>query len=353
MKIKLAMLSEDMNYLKRVSANFNNKFNDKLEIYLFSVLGSAIEILHTKKIDVFLVDSNYEVEDHLIPKKCGFAYLVDTQDIETVRGQRTVCKYQKAELIYKEILNIYSENVSDVIGFKTEDGSTKVITVTSAAGGTGSSTLAVGYAKYLARIGKKVLYLTLATFGDTSCFLTGDGMSNFSDVLYTLKSKKSNFSLKIESAVRTDKSGVMFFQTPNTALDMKELTDAELESLIAGLKSVGAYDYIVLDIGFDLNDRVINLMKNSYGIIMVSNGESIPNNKTRKALETIQLMDEQNDDMLFNRIFLVYNKFSSKTGKMMEEYESKMLGGVPKFENGAPTMISDKIGGLGFFEKIL
>lgn len=353
MKIKLAMLSEDMNYLKRVSANFNNKFNDKLEIYLFSSAQGAIDELLTKKMDVFLADSNFEIEDQLIPKKCGFAYLVDSQDIETVRGQRTICKYQKAELIYKEILSIYSENVSDILGFKTDNGSTRLITVTSAAGGTGSSTMAVGCAKYLARTGKRVLYLSLATFGDTACFLAGDGTANFSDVLYTLKSKKSNFALKVESAVRTDKSGVMFFQSPNTALDMKELTDGELDSLITSLKSVGSYDYIVVDVEYDLNNRINNLMKESYGVIMVSNGEMVPNNKTIRALEAIKLMDEQNEDAVFNKVFLVYNKFASKTGTTIDEYNSKMIGGVPRFENGTPMNISDRIGGLAFFEKFL
>ena len=54
MVIKVAMLSENANYIRRMSANFNNLYSDKLELYLFTNQDKAMEALSTQKIDVFL-----------------------------------------------------------------------------------------------------------------------------------------------------------------------------------------------------------------------------------------------------------------------------------------------------------
>ena len=45
MRIKVAFLDENSNYLSRVTSVFNNKFSDKLEIYSFSEPEVAIKSL--------------------------------------------------------------------------------------------------------------------------------------------------------------------------------------------------------------------------------------------------------------------------------------------------------------------
>ena len=42
MKIKLALLDSDQNYLNRIVTAFNIKYADKLEIYSFTKLESAM-----------------------------------------------------------------------------------------------------------------------------------------------------------------------------------------------------------------------------------------------------------------------------------------------------------------------
>lgn len=52
MKIKLALLDSDQNYLNRIVTAFNIKYADKLEIYSFTKLESAMAALEPSRIDV-------------------------------------------------------------------------------------------------------------------------------------------------------------------------------------------------------------------------------------------------------------------------------------------------------------
>ena len=332
MVIKVAMLSENANYIRRMSANFNNLYSDKLELYLFTNQDKAMEALSTQKIDVFLSDGGFEIDQQKIPKKCGFAYLTDTPDIDTIRGERTVCKFQKAELIYKEILDIYSENVSEVIGFKTDGSRARVVLFTSAAGGTGCSTAAAACAGALAMKGKRVLYFPLSIFERAETLFRAEGTADFSSVLYALKSKKSNFVLKIESCVRRDETGVCFFQSSPSALDMMEFRAEEMKTLMEVLESGGDFDFLILDAPFALQGRVFEMVRKSGQTIFVTNGSPAANDKTARALEAIRILDEQKEDAVTSKVRLLYNGVDDKAVEMPGEWNSLVMGRICKVE---------------------
>ena len=81
MRIRLAILENDAVYLNRIVSIFNVRYADKLEIYSFTDRDAAIQSLRSTKIDVFLANEVFEVDETEIPSNCGFAYLVDSVDI--------------------------------------------------------------------------------------------------------------------------------------------------------------------------------------------------------------------------------------------------------------------------------
>lgn len=54
MRIKLAILENDQNYLKRIVSVFSTKYADKLEVYSFTDRELAFQTLDKSRIDVFL-----------------------------------------------------------------------------------------------------------------------------------------------------------------------------------------------------------------------------------------------------------------------------------------------------------
>lgn len=352
MKIKLAILEKDSSYLNRIVTAFNAKYSDKLEIYSFTDEEIAVSTLEISKIDVLLANDLFNIDVTSLPKRCGFAYFVDSQDIESVRNQRAICKFQRADLIYKQILSIYSENAESISGLHVDDNC-KLLTFVSVSGGTGSSTVAAAAAIRYANAGKKVLYLNLERFGSSDIFFAGEGQADMSDIVFALKSKKANLALKLESSVKQDDRGVYFFSQPKIALDIIELTMEEIKILVSELQLMGSYDYIILDTEFSIDKAHLELYKKMSAIVMVGDGTEISNSKLYRAYVSLKTLEQGMDTPITNRMFTIYNKFSNKTSNVLDNIELINLGGAPRYEHATIQQILTQLSAMDMFDKIL
>lgn len=353
MKIKLAILERDRSYLTRIASAFGTKYADKLEIYSFTDPEAALNTLSVARIDVLLASDAFEIDVAKLPKRCAFAYLVDSLGIDMLNNQRAICKFQKADQIYRQILSAYTEKAADIIGFIPGSDKGAIIAFASPAGGVGTSTVAAACALRFAREGKKVLYLNLETFGSADLFFQGEGIFDLSDIIFALKSKKSNIHLKLESSVKKDNRGVYFYSQPKYVLDRLELKEDEILRLLQELKLTGEYDYIILDMDFSLHRGVAEIFRQAQNIVMVSDGSSAGNLKVQRAYEALTAMESNQDAPLTARMNLIYNRFSSKYGQQLEIENLRLLGGVPVYTGGSAEQIMEQMASIDLFGKLV
>lgn len=353
MKIRLAILEEDTAYLNRMVAAFNVKYADKLEMYSFTNLETAMVALEKSRIDVFLANETFEIVKKDIPDKCGFAYLVEAKDIESVRNEKVICKFQKADMIYKQIISIFAEISSDVIGINANDGeSGKVIAFMSPAGGAGSSTAAAACAMNFASKGKKTFYLNLEHLGSADVFFKGEGQGNFGDIIYAIKSKKGNVLLKIEGTVKVDASGVNFFSTTPLALDIAELRVDEIKQLIKDIRVAGDYDYIILDLDFSMDKSAMEFLKFCNAIVFVTDGSAIANTKMERMMDSLVIVEQQLDTKIVMKSGVLYNRFSSQTSSKIELEGVREIGGIKRYEGFGTSQILEQLSKLDVFDAL-
>lgn len=352
MKIKLAILEKDQSYLNKIVTVFSTKYADKFEMYSFTDPSIALSTLENVKIDVLVADEVFDIDFSAIPKRCGFAYFVDSAGVDTLNNQRAICKFQKAELIYKQILSIYSENAGNVSGLKIHDDSTKLFSFASPAGGVGTSSVAAACARYFAQKGKKVLYLNLEKFGSSDIFFSGEGQFDMSDVIYALKSKKANLAMKLESSVKQDASGVYFYSSSKIALDILELSFDDISRLLHELKLIGSFDIIVLDIDFALDKETIKIFKQTHSLVWVSDGSKSANTKLFRAYSALSVLEQGQEAPLQSRLALIYNKFSNKTSEALTDIDIKNIGGAPRYEHATTEQVINQLSAMSMFEKI-
>ncbi|MEE0059619.1 MAG: chromosome partitioning protein ParA [Acutalibacteraceae bacterium] len=353
MKLKLAILEKDTSYLNRIVAAFSARYYEKLEIYSFTDSDVALSNLGPNRIDVLLANDFFDIDTSKIPVRCGFAYLVDSQGIDTVREQRAICKFQKADLIYKQILSIYSESAENVIGLKFDDDSCKIIAFASPSGGTGSSTLAAASAQRFAANGAKVLYLNLEHYGLTDVFFNGEGQFNISDVIFALKSRKSNLALKLESCVRQDRSGVCFYASSPVALDMIELSTEEILLLISELKLTGLYQYIILDMDFGIEKKYLDILHKVHSLVITSDGSQASNTKIRRAYEALNLLEQNSDFRVSDFTRIVYNRFKNGGSEIMNDIAINNIGGMPQYDNLTTEQLLAQLSAMAVLDKII
>lgn len=354
MRIRLAILDSDKNYLSRLSVVFTNKYADKIEFYSFSDEKMALDSVNTGKIDVFLANSGFLIDVEALSPKCAFAYIVESADVDSVRNQVAVGKYQRADLFYKQILSLYAEKAKTVTGYKMNgDSKAKVISFLSFSGGNGSSTTAAAFAVFAAKQEKKVLYLNVERLGKAESFFEGQGQFCFSDVIYAIKSKKGSIALKLESCVKQDASGVYFYSSPEIAWDLVELESEELLFLIEEIGIAGNYDYVVVDLDFEFSEKTMSILTVSSKVVFCSDGMEISNAKFECGYRALQVYEQQNDISILAKSYLFYNKFSNKMSKTIQGLGIAELGGVPKFENATIKQIVEQIATMSDFRKLL
>ena len=295
----------------------------------------------------------FDIDVKQLPKRCGFAYFVDAADIAMENDQRAICKFQKAELIYKQILGVYAEKAGSISGLTLGDDSAKIIVFTSPCGGTGTSTVAAASAIHFAMQGKKTLYLNMEKVGSSDVYFNAEGQFNMSDVVFALKSKKANLGLKLESCVKQDKSGVYFYSETNLALDMMELSQEDISRLVSEVKVTGSYDYIILDMDYSMDKETLKMWRQAHAVVWVGDGSQVSNTKIHRAFSALTIMEQNADSPLTNRIHLIYNMFSNKTGKSIEENGLKALGGNPRFEHATTEQILEQLCKKDMFDKLI
>ena len=352
MKIKVAFLDLDASYLKRLVAALGTRYLEQIEAYSFTDVDKALQYLNASRIDVFVASDDFNLDLGAIPKRCGFAWFVNSPDVERQGGFPAICKYQKIELIYRQILGVYAEIAPDVSRFTRKDGSSSVILFSSPAGGVGTSSLAAAAAVHFASVGKRCLYLDLEPYGTPDVFFSGAGQANMSDVIFALKSGKTNLSLKIESCVRQDASGVWFYSKPKIALDIMELRQEEIIHLLQELQRSGRYDYIIADMAFGIDEATRNVFRQAHVLVWVSDGGEIANAKVRSAYESLTICEQGKDASLTDQICLAYNRFSSKTGKNLDDLPVKTIGGARRYENRSGRQVIIDLATTDMFDKI-
>ena len=308
--------------------------------------------LGISKIDVLLASENFEVDTKALPARCSFAYFVESMGIESFRDKPAICKFQKAELIYKQILSIYSEKATDITGVGINDGSTRIVSFVSASGGVGTTTLAVACAQALVNQGKKVLYINLEQFGDAGLYFSGEGKYTFSDVIFALRSQKSNLTIKLESTVRQDQAGVYYYACPEIALDMLDLRVDDVKRLLTELRISGGYDFVITDSFFRMDEMSLTIWKEVDSVVLVTDGETNGIRKLERMSRAFQEREKGDEALRFDKAMLLYNKYSNKTSKKVEGLEISELGGIQKYEGALARQIAVQIANMTIFNKL-
>lgn len=343
MKVKAAVVSNDAEFIERFARVFQRKYGDKITLLLFSNMSMLKQNLKDHVVDLLMIDQDMEIDKNEIPEGASVGIFSRISDIEEINGIPAVCKYQKAESLYKGMLSIYAEYAPN-FRLKRRDFDARFVLFLSAQGGCGTSSAAAAYAMRRALEKKKVFYLTLERFGNSNLYFNGANSLSLSDIIYSLKSKNSNLLLKLESAVQKDASGVDFLNDCKNPYDMFELQEEETLELLKGIGQVKKYDEIVVDFSSDLWERKIKIMKDyADRIVYVSDGSFTGNDKFEKFCQVIKILERQLECDILSKTCLLYNRYSSKSSVQMDKSAVPVIGGIHRIEGVSGRKLAGQI----------
>ena len=134
---------------------------------------------------------------------------------------------------------------------------------------------------------------------------------------------------------------------------MLELDMEDVLHLLNELEIMDSFEYIILDMDFGLDKKYMKVFERTQAIVLVCDGDEMSNTKTLRAYQALTIMEEGKENIISNRMSLIYNKFSNKTGRTLDEIGLKNIGGAPRYDHASAAQIIEQLAGMNMFEHIL
>lgn len=227
----------------------------------------------------------------------------------TARKPGNIRKYQHMDRFVGEIMRLYAANSQKGLTIRATQGNTRIISILSPSGGSGKSTIAAGSSSLCAGRGSRTFYLNLENIPSTDLFFHGDSIQSFSNVIFHLKGKEGNLSLRLEGAKSIDAgSNVHYFRPPENIQELNELCCSDINRLLNELKSSGIYDVIFIDTSCGLGKVNTAIIEHSDLIMLVMDINQTSLLKLKEFAAGLSLLERKGEDKLACKVIPVYNR---------------------------------------------
>ncbi len=334
--ISVLLLTSDIDYSHRLRNYMASRHAD-IKLCIISDPTQFDTALNANACSVVLIGAEFADNELYIPEGTGTALFTDKNVGDEYKGRRAFCKYSSGEAVYKFILGIYSE----VSGYskRSEEG-LRTYAFFGAGGGTGCTTVSAAFARRLAMVGKKVVYLSLDRYSDMTQWFEGERGGDLSDLIFAVVSaqkKNTNLAAKAASLLSRDPSGVYYLMGCKNAFDYRELDNDRVKAIFTAVSSADAFDAIVLDGSFG-NELYRTLAEDKADrMYVVSANDVCSNAKLRRFIEDIRISDARaknsNKTSIGEKLSIVMNHTAAFDGAGGTYEGVKLLGCVPKYND--------------------
>ncbi len=328
-KLKIFVCGSDEPYLQMLVRYVNtSEFHHKLAMQSFTQMDLFEQACAAgEKADLYLFEGMDQPDFGANNDFAVKVELIDNEHEHRYKEQaRYVLKYQSLQRLLSQLMEICFE-AREELNTGSERRGTKLISVYSATGGSGKTTVALNLAKQFAVRGLQTLYVNMelnqAACKLLSCHDENDGMK----LLYYLKADKSKLNSVIGQFIRRHPQHKFDFLVPPKFMDeWLELSDSEVEELLKGLIGHAQYDAVILDIDSSFRSAFAAAFPLSRQIVWLVTDHLQCREKNLKVLQSLQRQwKEKFESKVMSNCWFVMNKrveaFVSTSKQWTDGYE--------------------------------
>lgn len=312
-KLHMIIADEDEAYVEGITKYITNNYSQRFQVTCFTEEEYLFKyFLNNKRgADILLISPEW-YSDSLPMEMINTPIILSKGVLDyEINDWEVINKYQVGNKLVSSIINCFAERNPDK--YYTVDGEKKthVIAVYSPIGGCGKTTITVGASIREAENGKAVFYLNLEDIQSIPYFFNCETKQNLSNMLYYIKEKKKNITLKIEGIRCVDfQYNIHYFSPPDSIIDLNETSPDEIQFLLNELKAVNNYDTIFVDMSSKLDDKNISILKASDQIMLIINPDDFSMIKTASFMKELEILSKRNKINFNEKITIVLNKYS-------------------------------------------
>ncbi len=250
---RVILAETDMSYLHPLMFRFAEKYGDKVALEIVDDPEYFRRLFSSPQRADVLVVSETLYDPGLRIHNLGHVFVLTEEmtEAESDSGPYT------AVFKYSNIIEVFNR-ISAPISPAEERGETKLIVVTSANGGTGKTTLALGICGCLSKYSKSVLYINAAHLQSFQHFFVNKSPIANQEVYAKLIQPGKTIYQDIQHVVRREQFS--YLPAFKMALLSLGLSYSVFEKIAVSAKEMKAFDYIVVDAENGLSEENARLI---------------------------------------------------------------------------------------------
>lgn len=360
-KMKIIIADYDSKYLSKMADYLNSSILARFKVSAFSKPGILADYLCSagEKINILLAHPDFLkfAEDSYKNVEVILQLFDGSIDCFNEKYQ-PVNKYIPGDKMASELVKFYAEKNSHAARLISGSKRTKFVPVYSASGGTGKSTMTLGLAAKLGRLGKTTLVLSFESLNSIFPVIPESGNDVFSRLVFAAIDNPGTLPVKLEAYKLADtQNNFEFIAPPECFYEVSELRDREAGLLLDGLKQMGKYDIILADMESKPDKLALEILRQSDQIVFVMTGDICCTLKTEQFLRQISREESFSKAGFTNKILPVLNKYDGGAKGLWDRFGLSCPFTVPVFaelwscENGrcrfdAWEHLSDSLSGI-------
>lgn len=325
MKYKVAIVDTDSIYLSRISKVFEKKYNDEIILVSYSNWEKFQNSIDIDSFHLILVDETI-ARSYFISDELPVVFFVsDIREAMNTDGRMAICKFQKHQMIKADMIKSYLEY--EARGYYQK----KMIYVTSATGGEGTTTLALAMAKKYAQKGKRVLYISLEKNSANQIYFQQPSEYYLTDVLTQIRNDQNIEVTTLEKMITRDETGIFYLLAAKSVFEVNEIRLKEMQIFLKKIRTLGSYDFIILDgmLQYDEFGRDLCIAANSILVVCKETASSIT--KLQQLFMAFEMW-EQLKSGIFAKTNLFFNCHGSKHSQLPNNHKIQILKSIPDYQ---------------------
>lgn len=301
-KPKIVIADDDFSYIVPLQSKFIYEFFDDIELEVITDEQYYREMFSSpQKIDILIVDKKFYLDDfdkHEI--KTIFVMTEDqNDDMECGENVHLLYKYTNVKGILIEIVGKSGLKMP----VQKNKNTPQIIMVTSASGGIGKTTVAMGIATALSEMYKKVLYIEASRLQTFQYHLKNAEPILKQDIYTRLVHPTQNIYEDIKPELRAES---FTYMPPLKASLMAYGIDYNIYGMIAkSAKISGEFDYIIIDADVVFDASKAKMMNVADRIIVVTD-------QTPQAAYATEVLIANINNIETDKYLFICNKYSNK-----------------------------------------
>jgi len=270
-QVNIVFVDLEEDYLMTLVMKFINKLKDNVDITMITDTQYLQTYLEQPQ-DINILVINEKLYSHAFDRYNidYIYYLAETTDeLATEPTQsNSIYKYSSVSEIYSRVSNLSNLEIR----FQNGSSETKLIMVYSPIGGSGKTFTAMGIAKALSVLNKKVLYLNMEMVQNFNYLLVDQSyIQNHFD--YYLSTQSDKLMDILNETIR--KEGFDYVPPLEQSASALNITMDSYFHLLHQLKEIMIYEYIILDTSTEFNADKAKLMCECDKVFLVTNQDKI------------------------------------------------------------------------------